>query len=174
MHDPDQELTIREGRYLSDQSDNKLKNGELEYLDLSWAAIKGNDMRRICDLLAVDECVRHINISGYGYGTNEILFILETTKGSQMVESLNLSYCGLDDQAAQVIGEFLKVNRSVKHLNVALNPFSKEGIAHIIEGLRTNTTVKTISVQLPDVDVALAISYWNERTYYLKELEIKQ
>jgi len=156
--------------YLADNIVNKLKAGELEYLDISWVAIKGNDIRRICDLLAVDECVKHINMTGYGYGTNEVLLVLETIKGSQMVEILNLSYCGLDDQAATAIGEFLRVNRSVKNLNIALNPFTKEGIEYIIEGLRANTVIKTISTQIPDIAVAQKMPYWFERTYELKEM----
>jgi len=167
VHDPEHENTIRESHTQMDQIYNKLKSKQIEYLDLSWSAIRGSELQRICTLLSMDECVRHINMSGYGYGTNEILNLLASIKNSKLVESLNLSYCGLDDQAAQFIGEFLQTNKSLKNLNLTLNPYTKIGFNSILTGLKANRHLKIIHLQIPDLDLLPELSYFNERQYAL-------
>jgi len=167
VHDPEHENTIRESHTQMDQIYNKLKSKQIEYLDLSWSAIRGSELQRICTLLSMDECVRHINMSGYGYGTNEILNLLASIKNSKLVESLNLSYCGLDDQAAQFIGEFLQTNKSLKNLNLTLNPYTKIGFNSILTGLKANRHLKIIHLQIPNLDLLPELSYFNERQYAL-------
>jgi hypothetical protein len=169
IHDPDHESTVREGRFLADQIINKLKAKQIEYLDLSWTAIRGSELQKICDLLGMDECVRNVNMSGYGYGTTEILQVLSSIKNSVIVDTLNLSYCGLDDQAALSIGEFLKTNKSVKTLNLTLNPYSKIGFSHILSGLKENNQVKIIHLQVPDLDLMEDLNYFFERQYRTKQ-----
>jgi len=169
IHDMFASVSQKEAPQQADKIVQTINEGYLEWLDLSWSLIRGNDLKRILAVLTADTCVRHVDLSGYSGGLNDILAVLDIVKRSNLISTINLSYCSLGDEVADKLADFFTENTSVKAVNLILNSFSPQGLTTIMNGLKLNTSVRAISISLPNIKISKN-PFWLERSYTLREL----
>jgi len=170
VHDMFASVAMKEAPLQADRLTQMINEGHLEWLDISWSSIGGNDIKRIINALAADTCVRHIDMSGYSGPLKDLLSLLKIVTNSRIIQTLNLSYCSLGDDVAEVIAELLAQNNSVKAINIILNNFTSTGLQIIMNGLKVNSMVRAFSVSLPSAKLGKN-PYWHERSYYLREAD---
>jgi len=169
VHDMFHSVAQKDAPQQADRIVQMINEGYLEWLDLSWSSIRGNDLKKILAALVADTCVRHVDLSGYTGGINDIRAILDVIKRSNIVTTINLSYCSLGDEITDKLAEFFTENKSLKAINLILNGFGPQGINTILNGLKTNTSIRAVSVSLPNIKLSKN-AFWLERSYYLREL----
>jgi len=152
-------------------------NATLTTLDISYASLRNEDIKRLSDaLIGKKTCLSTLNISNNYFQADGAKYILQILKNNTTLVSLNISNNSLGVEGAKFIADALKENHTLKTLDLSNTKLQSEGIKIIVDALEINTSLRNLYAFSNDIRAqgAKYISEALERNIFLTSLDISE
>ena len=130
----------------------KIKNNEIESLNLSGHKINAKSLLDICNVLRDNHSVKFIDLSSNNIGTEGALLLAKLLETNHAIQCLNISSNVIGNQGITFLARALEINHNIKILNLSKTGIGPQGLLALVSGLKFQAKLKALDLSYNNIN----------------------